>query len=86
MDWLICAIIGGMSGDEDFSHIPPHLIYLAQQIARDCASPGIYNIRLSVPAHASSEYAIEIGRYERMRKVSFGKRRGRGAVPKLAEN
>lgn len=68
-------------GDSD-SHVPPHLIYLAKQLARECSGPGIYNIKLTVPAHSASSYAIEIGRYERMRRVSFGRERG-GGVPQV---
>lgn len=66
-----------MSDDASDSPVPPHLMYLAQQLARDCSGPGIYNIKLTVPAHATSAYMIEIGRYERMRRVPFGRKRGR---------
>lgn len=73
----------GHMPDDSLSHIPPHLIYLAEMIARDCAAPGIYNIKLSVPAHPTSAYAFEVGRYERMRQANFGRKRGRGAAPEI---
>lgn len=63
--------------DDEAASIPPHLIYLAKQLARECVAPGIYSITLTVPAHASSSFWIEIGRYERVRKGSFGRRRGK---------
>lgn len=69
---------GFMVDEESGSDVPPHLIYLAKQLARECVTPGTYDIRLTVPAHSSTAFAIEIGRYERVRRSSFGRQREKG--------
>lgn len=47
--------------------LPPALVSLVRQIARDCAAPGIYIITLEVPPHKRHPRKAEISRVERIR-------------------
>lgn len=47
--------------------LPPSLISLVRQIARDCAAPGRYTITLEVPPHRGRPRTAVISRLERIR-------------------
>jgi hypothetical protein len=47
--------------------LPPALVSLVRQIARDCAAPGRYAILLEVPNHKGRPGTAEISRLERIR-------------------
>jgi hypothetical protein len=47
--------------------LPPALVSLVRQIARDCAAPGVYLITLEVPHHKRGARTAEISRLERIR-------------------
>jgi hypothetical protein len=47
--------------------LPPALVSLVRQIARDCAAPGRYTITLEVPDHKRRPRTAEISRVERIR-------------------
>lgn len=52
--------------------LPPSLVSLVRQIARDCAAPGRYTIVLEVPDHKGRPGLAEISRLERIRVLEIG--------------
>ena len=60
------------------SDLPPWLLSLARQMARDCARPGTYHITLTVPPHGREPIpatiylceALSRRTYRRARRVS----------------
>jgi hypothetical protein len=48
--------------------LPPWLLSLARQIARDCSRAGTYTITLEVPHHKRSPRIIRIDKVEAIRQ------------------
>ncbi len=51
--------------------LPPWLLALARQIARDCAHPGTYTITLDVPHHKRAPRIIQIDKTESIRRMKI---------------
>lgn len=50
--------------------LPPALLSLFRQVARDCRAPGTYTICLTIPHYPASEMEATISRLETIRIVS----------------
>ena len=62
-------------GDEQQGDLPAWLVSLARQLARDCGSPGRYQIEFSVPHYPGEDVDVLIAKLEIVRKYR-SKRKG----------
>lgn len=51
--------------------LPPWLLSLARQMARDCSRPGTYTITLVVPDHNRAPRIIKIDKTEAIRRMEI---------------
>lgn len=51
--------------------LPPWLVSLARQIARDCSRPGTYTITVVVPDHKRAPRIIKIDKTEAIRQMEI---------------
>ena len=52
--------------------LPAHIVRLARAIARDCAAPGEYVIRLTVPDYPGQAVTMQTARIEVIREIRSG--------------